>query len=194
MTLQKSASLLAISLAAVIQGCALTPQHLHLDPEVEFTEKPVTSDTLLGIAVVDARPSQKLGEVGDPNKEMVPVTLDEDFVPLLTEIVTEGVEKRGFSAVPESNAMNRSLVVEINSLVLNSVKTPVTFQTELKAEVSALANNAREKYERVYYVRTYQETAGPPYQKHSDSLVNQAISQALTEMFSDDKLFELLAR
>ena len=90
--------------------------------------------------------------------------------------------------------MTRSLVVEINSLVLNSVKTPVTFQTELKAEVSALANNARERYERVYYVRTYQETAGPPYQKHSDSLVNQAISQALTEMFNDNKLFEMLAR
>ena len=194
MKLMKWKSMLPVLLAAGIQGCALTPQNLHLDPTIEFSGESTTLNTLVGLSVVDARSSKTLGEVGDPNKEMVPVTLDEDFVPLLTELVSEGLEKRGFSVVPESEAMTRSLVIEISSLVLNSEKTPFNFQTELKAEVTASAHNANEQYERRYYVRSYQETAGPPYKKHSNQLVNEAVSQALSDMLADDNLFKMLAR
>jgi uncharacterized lipoprotein YajG len=135
-----------------------------------------------------------LGEVGDPNQELVEVSLDEDFIPLVTEKLTAGLEKRGFQAVPASDAMTRTLKVSIDSLALNSVKTPMTFQTELKAEVTAAASNGNERYQRVYYVRSYQETAGPPYEKHSNQLVNQAVSQALNEVLKDNKLFDMLAR
>ena len=189
----KSAGALVALLAVVILGCALKPQNLHLDPDVEYSGEAITTETLIGFSVTDARPTKKLGEVGDPNTELVPVSLDEDFVPLVTERMTTGIEKRGFSVVPWSPAMTRSLEVRIDSLVLNSVKTPVTFETELKAEVTAVASNERQQYERVYYVRSYQETAGPPYEKHSNKLVNQAVSQALTEVLNDDKLFEMLA-
>ncbi|MGD2139811.1 MAG: YajG family lipoprotein [Burkholderiales bacterium] len=186
--------ILVILLAAIIQGCALKPQNLHLDPEVDYTGEPNTSDTLIGLSVADERTTTVLGEVGDPNQEMVEVKLNEDFVPLLTDLLTQGIEKRGFKVVPESGNMTRSLKISIDSLVLNSVKTPMTFQTELKAEVTAAAANTNERYERVYYVRSYQETAGPPYEKHSNQLVNQAVSQALNEVLKDQKLFEMLAR
>lgn len=189
----RSAGVLVAILALTIQGCALKPQSLHLDPDVAYSGEAMTTETLIGFSVTDARPTKKLGEVGDPNTELVPVSLDEDFVPLVTERMTTGIEKRGFSVVPWSPAMTRSLEVRIDSLVLNSVKTPVTFETELKAEVTAVASNERQQYERVYYVRSYQETAGPPYEKHSNKLVNQAVSQALTEVLKDDKLFEMLA-
>ena len=188
------AGALAAVAALVIQGCALKPQNLHLDPDVAYSGQATTSETLIGFTVADARPTKKLGKVGDPNKELVDVSLEEDFVPLITERLTTGIEKRGFSVVPWSPAITRSLEVRIDSLVLNSVKTPVTFETELRAEVTAAASNERERYERVYYVRSYQETAGPPYERHSNKLVNQAISQALTEVLNDDKLFEMLAR
>ena len=190
----KSAGALVLLLAAVMLGCALKPQNLHLDPDVEYSGERTTNETLIGFSVADARPTKKLGKVGDPNKELVDVSLEEDFVPLVTERLTTGIEKRGFSVVPWSPAMTRTLEVRIDSLVLNSVKTPVTFETELRAEVTAAASNERERYERVYYVRSYQETAGPPYERHSNKLVNQAVSQALTEVLADDKLFEMLAR
>ncbi len=194
MNLMRTTGGVAVLLAAVLQGCALKTQNLHLDPQVEYMGGPTTSGTLIGLSVTDMRTSQKLGEVGDPNKEMVDVILDEDFVPLLDERLTVEIEKRGFSVVPSSPALTRALNVRIDSLVLNSVKTPLTFETELKVEVTAAGYNDNERYERVYYVRSYQDTAGPPYEKHSNELVNQAISQALTEVLNDNKLFEMLAR
>ena len=190
----KPAGLPAIALLILIQGCALTPQNLHLDPTIDMTGEAVTADTLIGLSVIDARPTTKLGEVGDPNQEMVSVTLDEDFTFLLDQKVTTALEKRGFSVVPDSGAMTRSLTVEISSLILNSEKRPLDFQTELKSELAAIARNSNEKYERAYYVRTQKITAGPPYEKHSNELVNNAVSQALSDMLNDDKLFEMLAR
>ena len=189
----KWTSVLAILVAVSIQGCALKPQKLHLDPEIAVTGDSVATDTLLGLSIVDERPTTLLGEVGDPNAEMVPVSLEEDFIPLLTERVSESVEKRGFSVVPTSDAMTRSLVIKITSLVLNSEKTPFNFQTELLAEVTASARNVNDRYERRYSVRSYQETAGPPFEKHSNQLVNEAVSQALSDMLNDDRLFEMLA-
>ena len=183
-----------LALLALTQGCTLTPQNLHLDPVIDVTGQPVTSDTLIGLSVTDARTTKKLGEVGDPNKEMLDVTLDEDFTALLNARMTEALEKRGFSVVPESDAMTRWIAIEINSLQLNSTKRPLDFETELKAEVSAEAHNTNEKYNRAYYVRTYRITAGPPYEKHSNQLVNDAVSKALSDMVNDDSLFEMLAR
>ena len=183
-----------LMLLALNQGCTLKPQYLHLDPTIDVTGAAVTSDTLIGLSVRDARPTKKLGEVGDPNKEMMDVTLNEDFTALLSARMTEALEKRGFSVVPESGAMTRSLAVQINNLVLNSVKRPLDFETELKAEVSAEAHNSNEKYDRAYYVSTYKITAGPPFEKHSNLMVNDAVSKALTDMLNDDRLFEMLAR
>lgn len=187
-------SILLVTVMAAIQGCTLKPQYLHLDPVIEVNTEAVTSDTLVGLSVRDGRASKKLGEVGDPHKEMMDVTLEEDFVPLLTERLTAALEQRGFRVVPESEAMTRSLVVEITNLGLNSTRTPINFETELKAEVTASAHNSSEKYERLYYVRSYQETAGPPFERHSNKLVNEAVSQALTDMVNDNRLFEMLAR
>jgi uncharacterized lipoprotein YajG len=197
MKITKWASALSLVVAVAIQGCALKPQNLHLDPEIDVTGDSVAVDTLIALSIRDGRSSKVLGEVGDPNdpnQEMVDVTLDEDFIPLLTDKVSAALEKRGFSVVPASEALTRSLIIEIGSLDLNSEKTPFNFQTELRAEVVATGQNTTEQYERRYYVRSYQETAGPPFEKHSNQLVNDAVSNALSDMLNDDKLFEMLAR
>ncbi len=186
--------IMALALLALVQGCMLTPQKLSLDPVIDVTSEAVTTDTLIGLSVVDARPTKKLGEVGDPNKEMLDVTVTNDFIARVNERLTEALEKRGFSVVPKSEAMTRSLDVEINSLVLNSVKRPIDFETKLEAAVSAKANNSYEKYDRAYYVRTLKESAGPPYEKKSNKMVNDAMSQALSDLLNDDSLFEMLAR
>jgi hypothetical protein len=90
--------------------------------------------------------------------------------------------------------MTRSITVAINSLVLNSVKRPFDFETELSAEVFASAGNADATFDRTYYVRTRKTTAGPPYQRDSNELVNDAVSKALSDMVNDDSLMEMLVR
>jgi len=90
--------------------------------------------------------------------------------------------------------METTLQVEIRSLVLKSVKTAFTFETELRAEVGAHAANGPEFYDRQFSVRTRKDGAAPPFEEDSTMLVNTAISQALEDMLSDEQLLELLAK
>jgi uncharacterized lipoprotein YajG len=183
-----------VLLALLFQGCTLKTQNLHLDPSIDAAGEPITSDTRIGLEVVDNRPSKKLGEVGDPNKEMVDVVLDEDFTALVRDAMKEVLESRGFDVVLESGATKRSLTIAISGLELNSVKRPFDFETELRANVFVTAGNVDATYDRVYFVRTRKTTAAPPFERQSNQLVNEAVSQALSDLANDENLFDMLVR
>ena len=183
-----------VLLALLFQGCTLKTQNLHLDPSIDAAGEPITSDTRIGLEVVDNRPSKKLGEVGDPNKEMFDVVLDEDFTALVRDRMKEMLESRGFDVVLGTGVMTRSITVAISGLELSSVKRPFDFETEIRANVLAVASNADASYDRVYFVRTRKTTAGPPFETRSNQLVNEAVSQALSDLANDENLFEMLVR
>lgn len=187
-------ALVLLGMVAAIQGCSLKPQNLRLDPPLKVTESSVGNDRMVGLAVSDSRTDKKLGEVGDPNTKMVDVAVEEDPSAAVYARLEEALAKLGFSVVPYSDAMERTLQVDIRSLQLKSVKTAFTFETELRAEVGAHAANGPSYYDRQFNVRTRKDGAAPPFEKDSSMLVNTAVSQALEDMLSDEQLLDLLAQ
>ena len=186
--------LAVFGMVAAIQGCALNPQVLIIDPTVKVNESAVGNSRIIGLGVTDARTDKKLGEIGDPNNKMVDVSVEEDPSAAVYERLQEALTKLGFSVVPYSDAMERTLRVEIRNLELKSVKTPLTFETELRAAVGARADNGAQYYDRQFDVRTRKDGAAPPFEKDSTLLVNTAVSQALEDMLADEQLLELLAK
>jgi uncharacterized lipoprotein YajG len=186
-------SALAILIFAA-QGCTLKPQYLHIDPEAKVTQKTIGAGNQIGLRVSDERGDKKLGEVGDPDRKMVPVTVEEDFALAIYERVKQALTMLGFSVEPYSDTMDRTLDIGVRKLALSSVKKPLTFDTELRAEVGARAVNSTGNYERQFNVRTRMESAAPPYQTESAQLVNTALSQALEDLLSDEQLLALLAK
>jgi len=186
--------LAVFGMVAAIQGCQLKPQNLRIDPTVKVNESAVGNSRIIGLGVTDARTDKKLGEIGDPNNKMVDVSVEEDPSAAVYERLQEALAKLGFSVVPYSDAMERTLQVEIRNLDLKSVKTAFTFETELRAEVGARVAKGPEYYDRQFNVRTRKDGAAPPFEKDSTLLVNTAVSQALEDMLSDEQLVELLAK
>ena len=184
----------AIALLAGIQGCSLKTQHLRIDPEVKVKEGQSASNKTIGLKVSDSRPDKKLGEVGDPDRKMVDVMVEEDPSPAIYERVKQALTSMGFSVQPYSETTDRTLDIKIRKLELQSVKQPLTFDTELRAEVSAHAANATAYYDRQFNVRTRKEGAAPPFEKDSTKLVNTALSQALEDLLSDEQLIATLAQ
>ena len=183
-----------VMMLAGAQGCSLKPQNLRIDPEVKVTEAQVGNSKTVGLQVSDFRPDKKLGEVGDPDRKMVDVRVDEDPSPAIYERVKKALTSLGFSVQPYSDAMDRTLDIKIRKLELQSVKKPLTFDTELRAEVSAHAVNSTEFYDRQFNVRTRKDGAAPPYENDSTVLVNTAVSQALEDLLADEELLAMLAR
>ncbi|MEX0960244.1 MAG: YajG family lipoprotein [Burkholderiales bacterium] len=184
----------AIGMVVLLQGCGLKPQYLHLDPPVSASSQQTGDGSLIGLAVNDLRTDEKLGEVGDPLNEMVGVYLTEDFRPAIYKRVSKALTDLGFEIVPYSDAMIRWIQIDIKSLELTSEKTAFNFETELRAEVGVRGAGQNETYDRAFFVRTFQETATPPYARHSNELVNSAVSQALTDALTDQQLMGMLTR
>lgn len=184
----------AIALLAGIQGCSLKTQHLRIDPEVKVKEGQSASNKTIGLKVSDSRADKKLGEVGDPDRKMVDVMVEEDPSPAIYERVKQALTTMGFSVQPYSETTDRTLDIKIRKLELQSVKQPLTFDTELRAEVTAHAVNPTAYYDRQFNVRTRKEGAAPPYEKDSTKLVNTALSQALEDLLSDEQLMATLAQ
>jgi uncharacterized lipoprotein YajG len=186
--------LAVLGMVAAIEGCSLKPQNLRIDPPVKVNESAAGNGRIIGLGVSDTRTDKKLGEVGDPNTRMVDVSVEEDPSAAVYERLQAALTKLGFSVVPYSDAMERTLQVEIRSLELKSVKTAFTFETELRAAVGARVANGPEYYDRQFNVRSRKDGAAPPFEKDSTLLVNTAVSQALEDMLSDEQLVELLAK
>ena len=177
-----------------MQGCSLKNENLRIDPEVKVKESQIGIDKTVGLRIADARADKKLGEVGDPNNKMVDVRVDEDPSPAIYERVKQALTRMGFSVQPYGDGMDRTLEISIRTLELQSVKKPLTFDTELRAEVAAHAANSTAYYDRQFNVRTRMDGAAPPYEKDSTKLVNTAVSQALEDLLADEQLLDLLAR
>ena len=189
--------LLTISVVALLtgtQGCSLKPQYLRIDPEVKVKEAQIGGGKTVGLRVSDSRSDKKLGEVGDPDRKMVEVRVEEDPGPAIYERVKQALIRLGFSVEPFNETMDRTLDIQIRNLELQSVKKPLTFDTELRAEVAAHAVNSKEYYDRQFNVRTRKDGAAPPFEKDSTQLVNTAVSQALEDLFADEELLAILAR
>ena len=185
---------IAMTLGLIVQGCTLKPQYLHIDPEVKLNSATVGDGKAIALRVTDERPDKKLGEVGDPDRKMVDVMVAEDPSPAIYERVKQALTKLGFSVQPDVEATDRTLDIMIRKLELQSLKRPLTFDTELRAEVAAHAVNSAANYDRQFNVRTRSQGAAPPYQKDSTILVNTALSQALEDLLSDEQLLDLLAK
>ena len=108
-----------------------------------MNDSAVGNGKIVGLGVSDARTDKKLGEVGDPNTKMVDVSVEEDPSAAVYERLQAALTKLGFSVAPYSDAMESTLQVEIRSLVLKSVKTAFTFETELRAQVLATPATAQ---------------------------------------------------
>ena len=189
--------LLAATVVALLtstQGCSLQPQFLRIDPEVKVKEAQIGNGKTVGLRVADSRPDKKLGEVGDPDRKMVEVRVEDDPSPANYERVKQALIRLGFSVQPYSETMDRTLDIKIRNLELQSVKKPLTFDTELRAEVAAHVVNSTEYYDRQFNVRTRKDGAAPPFEKDSTLLVNIAVSQALEDLLADEELLAMLAR
>ena len=182
----------ALGVAAILQGCALHNQDIRIDPNIDMPKSMTGSDKTIGLAVSDARETKKLGEVGDPNRQMFDIAVNEDPSPAIRTRVAAALGKLGYKVEPYQEGMGPSLKIEVQTLKLNSDKRALDFLTTLHAEVTAHAHSGAESFDKTFTVDQSMNTAGPAYKRDTTRLVNGAVSMALTDLLSDQQLLDTL--
>ncbi|HJP68972.1 MAG TPA: YajG family lipoprotein, partial [Sphingomicrobium sp.] len=167
---------------------------IRVDPQIDMPKSMTGSDKTIALAVSDARETKKLGEVGDPNRQMFDIAVNQDPSAAIRTRVAAALGKLGYTVVPYQDGVEPSLKIEVQALKLDSDKRAFDFLTKLHAEVTAHARSGTESFDKTFSVDQSMNTAGPAYKRDTTKLVNSAVSMALSDLLSDQQLLDTLNR
>jgi uncharacterized lipoprotein YajG len=181
-------------LILLLQGCSLRPQNIKLDPPVTVSPSSVGQGKVVWVQVNDARLRKTLGNVGNPDGKITPVSVEHDFSKTVYQRVAAALRDLGFVAQPTPGPDERSLIVEVRDLKYQSLKQTVTFATEASVSIAGMARNGVDHYDRVY--NAGEQKTGPlmPDEKERAETVNRVVAAAIEDMLNDPRLTGLLAQ
>ncbi|MBA6115827.1 hypothetical protein JET76_18090 [Pseudomonas putida] len=185
--------LLAVASLSLV-GCAHSPQQLSPQPKLNAQLAPVGHGQPVVVKVVDGRPSQSLGTRGGMYPETSTISVNgNDIVPKLQAQAEAAVRLLGFT--PTANAYNApQLTVTLAELKYQSPKdnlyvTEATIGATFRADVS----NANRRYSGRYGASLDQRFGMAPNQETNTKLVGDVLSDALTRLFKDPTIGQVLS-
>lgn len=174
-------------------GCAHSPQQLSPQPTLNAQLAAVGHGQPVVVRVVDGRPSQSLGTRGGLYPETSTISVNgNDLVPRLQAQAEAAVRLLGFT--PTANASGApQLTVTLAELKYQSPKdkmyvTEATIGATFRADVS----NANRRYSGRYGASLDQRFGMAPNQETNTKLVGDVLSDALTRLFKDPTIGQVL--
>ena len=180
-------------LAAVLAGCAHSPQQLNVVPGVTAPLSQVAQQQPVVVSVQDSRSSPVLGTRGGLYPESSNLTINPQAVSHLREQVEQALTKLGFQVVPEGTANANSLVVSLAELTYISPKEGVyVTQADLGAAFTAEARSANQRYNGRYSASAQHRFGYAPNQATNTRLVTEVMNDALSRIFKDPEVIRIL--
>ncbi|AUF94952.1 YajG family lipoprotein [Pseudomonas shirazensis] len=184
--------LLAVASLSLV-GCAHSPQQLSPQPKLTTQLNPVGRGQPVVVRVVDGRPSQSLGTRGGMYPETSTISVNgNDVVPKLQAQAEAAVRLLGFT--PTQGGSNApQLTVTLAELKYQSPKdkmyvTEATIGATFRADVA----NANRRYSGRYGASLDQRFGMAPNQETNTKLVSDVLSDALTRLFKDPTIGQVL--
>ncbi|PAU53159.1 hypothetical protein BZL41_23615 [Pseudomonas sp. PIC25] len=176
-------------------GCAHSPQQLSPQPKLTSALTPVGQGQPVVVRVVDGRPSPTLGTRGGlyPETSVINVPA-QNILPQLQAQAEAAVRLLGFT--PSPNAYNApQLTVTLAELKYQSPKEGL-YVTEAKigATFRADVQNSTRRYSGRYGASLDQRFGMAPNQETNTKLVSDVLSDALTRLFKDPTIGQILAQ
>lgn len=181
--------------AMALAGCAHSPQQLDPTPKITGTINPVGQGQPVSVRVVDGRPSATLGTRGGLYPETSAVIVPkEKVVPKLQAQAEAAVRLLGFT--PSPNAYNApQLTLTLAELKYQSPKeglyvTEATIGATFRIEVQ----NGGRRYTGRYGASLDQRFGMAPNEQTNTKLVSEVLSDALSRVFRDQNIGQVLGQ
>lgn len=178
--------------AALVCGCAWTPQTAALKPAPNITPSTIGNGVTIAVRVIDKRQSDTIGHRGVDSQNAA-IKTTQNVAALFQEKIVEGLVRKGFSASPFEGQPGRLLIVEIRQI---DYTTDMEFwkgivKTEAVLGASMIKDGV--KFEQFYSGKRTENTVEAPGAKTNERLINGAISDAMQRLFEDEHLIRYLA-
>lgn len=181
----------------LLQSCALTPQTVNLNPQVQSpTAPPIADGQAVSLVIIDMRPSGVVGNRGLSGTGYggANVATAGDITEVVRTVVTDGLTASGFIVEQAKRRMpGNQLRVEITNLVYTVVPGIIT--GTLRSEASLYAECLHDKvsqYDHIHRGVSEEEVFFAQFAKENETHINKAFSSAISEMINDTDLLGCL--
>ncbi|WP_459207822.1 YajG family lipoprotein [Pseudomonas sp. MLB6B] len=178
-----------------LAGCAHSPQQLSPQPKITAALAPVGHGQPVVVRVVDGRPSPSLGTRGGMYPETSTISVSgNDVLPKLQAQAEAAVRLLGFTPSAGTSSAPK-LTVTLAELKYQSPKdkmyvTEATIGATFRADVV----NGGRNYSGRYGASLDQRFGMAPNQDTNNKLVGDVLSDALTRLFKDQTIGQMLAQ
>ena len=177
-----------------LAGCAHSPQQLDPSPKLTSEISPVGQGQPVVVRVVDGRSSPTLGTRGGLYPETSAVSVPgAKLLPKLQAQSEAAVRLLGFT--PSANAYNApQLTLTLADLKYQSPKEGLyVTEANIGATFRGEVQNGRRRYTGRYGATLNQRFGMAPNEQTNTKLVSDVLSDALTRVFKDQNIGQLLA-
>jgi len=181
-------------LALALAGCAHSPQQLDPTPRLTSEISPVGQGQQVAVRIVDGRSSPTLGTRGGLYPETSAVIVPAaKLLPKLQAQAEAAVRLLGFT--PSANAFNApQLTLTLADLKYQSPKEGLyVTEANIGATFRVEVQNGGRRYTGRYGATLNQRFGMAPNEQTNTKLVSDVLSDALTRVFKDQNIGQLLA-
>lgn len=190
----KRAGLVVVAaMALVLVGCAHSPQQLNVQPQVQVPLNPVARNQPVTVVVQDTRPSKIMGTRGGIYPDSSSLTLSDKALPAIKLQVEQSLRQLGFVVVSEGTPNANRLTVNLAELTYRSpAEGAYVTQADIGATFAAEARAANQHYSGRYSASAQHRFGYAPNQATNTRLVSDVMSDALTRVFRDPAIVQIL--
>ncbi len=190
----KRAGMFMLAMVAIgLVGCAHSPQQLNVQPQINKPLNPVARQQPVVVTVQDVRQSKILGTRGGIYPDSSSITLSDNTINAVRQQVEQGMRQLGFTVVPEGTPNANRLTVGLSDMSYQSPKSSsYVTQADLSATFTAEARNMNKNYQGRYSSSLQQRFGYAPNQATNTKMVTEVMSDALTRIFQDPQLMQIL--
>jgi uncharacterized lipoprotein len=180
--------------AAILGGCAFTPQAVTIAPTVSVSASQVGKDRDVAVNVLDERPKNTLGTVGASGIG-ADISIKGDLAASVQNALREGLTKLNFRPSANRGSAASELRVEIRNLdytiIVGFWAGTLRVDVGLKAICVRGVNRPYEKLHRGEFVESVQVVQ---QSEANNRYVNAAVSSAVNALLADKELMDCLAQ
>lgn len=182
-----------VVLAAVLAGCAHSPQQLNVAPTINAPLSQVARQQPVTVTVQDSRSSPVLGTRGGLYPDSSNLTINPQAIDQVRQQVEQALGKLGFQVVPQGTPNANSLVVSLAELSYVSPKDGVyVTQADISAAFTAEVRSLNQRYNGRYSASAQHRFGYAPNQATNTRLVTEVMSDALSRVFRDPEITRVL--
>ena len=180
-------------LMLALNGCALSPQMITVQPSPEVTAANVGNNQSVTVSTVDQREQQAFGTRGGVYGNTSLIRPANDLAAVITDAVRKGLQAQGFNAFNPTDD-GRPLEVRIATLSYVPEEGSVVNRVEVNTVIEALARNPQgDEYKGVYRAGNTYEQPLTPSAARNEMMINEVLDRALKQLLADPKLLSFMA-